>query len=136
MVRRPRRALHREEQGVTSVIAMVILFPLLFLFILLAVQATVAYRTNQVAAHAAQEGARLARTRNGSDALGRAQAWKILNALSPGTVLDPHVDVRRNSDTVRVEVRGRAYSVVPWLHPPIKQVSEGKVEKFRGPDSP
>jgi len=120
---------------VASVIAMTILFPLLFLFVLLAVQATVAYRTNQVAAHAAQEGARLARTRNGSDALGRAEAWKILGALGPGTVLDPKVDVLRNGDTVRVEVRGRAYSVVPWLHPPVRQVSEGKVERFRGPGS-
>ena len=113
---------------------MVILMPLLFFFLLLAVQAAVAARTNQVAAHAAQEGAREARTRNGSIQAGRAQAWRVLRVLSPGVLEQPQVTVSgsRTGDTIRVEVSGYAQSVVPGLHPRVRQVSAGKVERFRG----
>jgi len=123
-----------SEHGVASVIAMVILMPLLFFFLLLAVQAAVAARTNQVAAHAAQEGAREARTRNGSIQAGRAQAWRVLRVLSPGVLEQPQVTVSgsRTGDTIRVEVSGYAQSVVPGLHPRVRQVSAGKVERFRG----
>src|SRR6266516_2614930 len=72
------------EQGMASIIATIILMPLLFLFVMLGVQAAVAARTNQVAAHAAQEGDRAARIRNGSIEAGRAEAWRILRVLSPG----------------------------------------------------
>jgi TadE-like protein len=125
-----------DERGVTSVIAMLILMPLLFLFVMLGVQAAVAARTNQVAAHAAQEGAREARTRNGSIAAGRAEALRVLRVLSPGVLQEPRVNVSgsRTGDTIRVEVAGYAQSVVPGLRPRVHQVSVGKVEKFRGPD--
>ena len=117
-----------------SVIAMLILMPLLFLFVMLGVQAAVAARTNQVAAHAAQEGARVARTRNGSIAAGRAEALRVLRVLSPGVLQEPQVTISgsRSGDTVRVEVTGYAQSVVPGLRPRVHQVSVGKVEKFRG----
>jgi hypothetical protein len=117
-----------------SILAMLILMPLLFLFVMLGVQAAVAARTNQVAAHAAQEGAREARTRNGSIAAGRDQAWRILRVLSPGVLQEPQVTISgsRRGDTIRVEVTGYAQSVVPGLHPRVHQVSVGKVERFRG----
>ncbi len=112
---------------------MVILMPLLFLFVMLGVQAAVAARTNQVAAHAAQEGARAARTRNGSIQAGRAEAWRVLRALSPGVLEAPQVTVSgsRAGDTIRVEVSGYAQSVVPGLRPRVHRVSTGKVERFR-----
>src|SRR5919201_2861200 len=127
--RQPER---HPERGLASVVALVILMPLLFLFVWLGVQAAVAARTNQVAAHAAQEGARAARDRDGSLAAGRAEAWRILRTLSPGVLRNPRVQVSGDQDTVRVEVSGWAMSVVPGFTPRVDQVSEGKVERFRG----
>ena len=128
------RQLLADERGVASIIAMLILMPLLFLFVMLGVQAAVAARTNQVAAHAVQEGAREARSRNGSIAAGRAEALRVLQVLSPGVLQDPQITITgsRTGDTIRVEVTGYAQSVVPGLHPRVHQVSVAKVEKFRG----
>src|SRR5919201_383024 len=95
--RQPER---HPERGLASVVALVILMPLLFLFVWLGVQAAVAARTNQVAAHAAQEGTRAARDRNGSLAAGRAEAWRILRTLSPGVLRDPRVQVSGDEVTV------------------------------------
>lgn len=134
----PRRRSRRAgERGAVETTALLVIFPLLMLFVLLAVQATLVSRANQVLKFAAQEGARAARQDGGSVEAGRAKAQLILAGLDqsvfqqpPGT---PQVQYLGGNDTVRVEISAVVVSVVPGFSPQVRQVSEGKVERFRGP---
>ena len=130
-MKRHLRRVHDEQDGLVSVVAMVILLPLMFLFVGLGVQATVAARANQVAAHAAQEGVRAWRDRNGSLRAGVNEANAVLQALSPGVLQDRSITTSTDGDVVRIEVSGTAMSVVPGFTPQIRVVSEAKIEKFR-----
>jgi TadE-like protein len=115
---------------------LVVATPLLVLLVLLVVQFALWQHGAHVAAAAAQEGARAARLEGGSAAAGRAEAADFLAALAPSLVRDPQVTVRRDQATARVEVRGTAEAVVPWLRLPIRAAVEAPVERFRAPDEP
>jgi hypothetical protein len=127
----PRR---RGERGAVETTAILIIFPLLMLFLLLGVQATLVARANQVLKFAAQEGARAAREDGGDQAAGEAKAALILGSLDATVFrVQPTATVQYlgGNDTVRVEVSATVVSVVPGFAPEVRQVSEGKVERFR-----
>jgi Flp pilus assembly protein TadG len=116
--------------------AILIIFPLLMLFLLLGVQATLVSRANQVLKFAAQEGARAAREDGGDRAAGKAKADLILGALDPSIFsVQPTatVAIQGGNDTVFVEVKATVVSVVPGFSAHVRQISEGKVERFRRP---
>jgi hypothetical protein len=106
------------------------------LLLLLVVQFALWQHGAHVATAAAQEGARAARMEGGSAAAGRAEAADFLATLAPTLVRDPRVTARRDLATARVEVRGTAEAVVPWLRLPIRAAVEAPVERFRAPDEP
>ena len=115
---------------------LVVATPLLLLLVLLVVQFALWQHGAHVATAAAQEGARAARLEGGSAAAGRAEAADFLATLAPTLVRDPRVTARRDLATARVEVRGTAEAVVPWLRLPIRAAVEAPVERFRAPDEP
>jgi hypothetical protein len=124
------------ERGAVETTAILVIFPLLMLFLLLGVQATLVSRANQVLKFAAQEASRAARQDGGDLRAGEIKAGVILSALDPAIFDDDEqprarVELRGANDTIRVEVTATVVSVVPGFSPRVRQVSEGKVERFR-----
>lgn len=126
----------RPGQAGGATAELVVATPLLLLLVLLVVQFALWQHGAHVATAAAQEGARAARLEGGSAAAGRAEAADFLATLAPTLVRDPRVTARRDLATARVEVRGTAEAVVPWLRLPIRAAVEAPVERFRAPDEP
>jgi Flp pilus assembly protein TadG len=109
-----------------------VVFPALLLVLLGVFQFAAWYLAGEVALGAAQEGARAARLRTGSEADGRASAWRFIEQANGGHLLAPQVRVERGPDDVRVEVSGRAVPLVPGLSLPVRHTAAGEVERFRG----
>lgn len=125
-----RRASRRDESG-TSAVELVLYMPLLMIAVLLAVQFCLVYLGHQVASAAAREAGRVARTTNDpAQAVAKGRQW--VDDLGSGVLEDPSIDVARTgNEMVRVTVRGRAETILPWL--PFGDVSEtvvGPLERF------
>jgi Flp pilus assembly protein TadG len=123
----------KAEDG-SSTVEVVIVFPLLILTLMLVFQFAFWYHARHVALAAAEEGARAARVDTGTAAAGAARAERFVRDLGPSVIVNPKVSASRNLDVARVEVSGQARNVVPGLRLPIRQVSQGPVERFRGAD--
>lgn len=130
---RTRLQRRRREAGSASV-ELAILFPLLLLLLLLVAQFGLWYHARHVALAAAEEGARAARVDTGTATAGAARAERFVQDLGGFFILDLRVSAARDQDIARVEVSGQARNVVPGLRLPIRQASQGPVERFRGPD--
>ncbi len=124
---------NKAEDG-SSTVEVVIVFPLLILTLMLVFQFAFWYHARHVALAAAEEGARAARVDTGTAAAGAARAERFVRDLGPSVIVNPKVSASRNLDVARVEVSGQARNVVPGLRLPIRQVSQGPVERFRGAD--
>jgi Flp pilus assembly protein TadG len=130
-VRHAGRGKAKAEAG-SATTELVIIFPLLLLCLLLIFQFGLWYHARHVVLAAAEEGARAARVETGSAEAGAARARHFLRQLGPRIVVNPTVSASRTQDLARVEVSAQALNVVPGLHLPIRQASEGPVERFRG----
>jgi Flp pilus assembly protein TadG len=124
---------NKAEDG-SSTVEVVIVFPLLILTLMLVFQFAFWYHARHVALAAAEEGARAARVDTGTAAAGAARAERFVRDLGPSVIVNPKVSASRNLDVARVEVSGQARNVVPGLRLPIRQVSQGPIERFRGAD--
>ena len=120
----------RDAGAVVAELAVV--FPALMLILLGVFQFAAWYLAGEVALGAAQEGARAARVRAGTEADGSASAWRFITQANGGQLLDPQVTVTRGPDQVRVEVSGQAVSLVPGLTLRVDHTAAGEVERFRG----
>jgi len=109
-----------------------VVFPALLLLLLGIFQFAAWSLASEVALGAAQEGARATRVRGGSEADGQAAVRRFLDQADGGHLVRPQVRVTRGADDVRVEVAGRAQSIVPGLVLPVRQTAAGEVERFRG----
>lgn len=105
--------------------------PVLLLLILAVAQYAMWQLGRELAQQAAHRGAAAARLQGGSDAGGRGEAIQAIAAQGPNLVGAPTVTVSRTATVVRVEVRGSAASVVPFLTLPIDAVSESPIEQIR-----
>jgi len=130
---KPGRRLPARDAGAV-VAELAVVFPALLLILLGVFQFAAWYLAGEVALGAAQEGARAARLRTGTEADGRASAWRFIEQTNGGHLLAPQVRVERGPDDVRVEVTGRAASLLPGLSLPVRHTSAGEVERFRGED--
>lgn len=124
---------NKAEDG-SSTVEVVIVFPLLILTLMLVFQFAFWYHARHVALAAAEEGARAARVDTGTAAAGAARAERFLGDLGPSVMVNPKVSASRNLDVARVEVSGQARNVVPGLRLPIRQASQGPIERFRRAD--
>ena len=120
----------RDAGAVVAELAVV--FPALLLILLGVFQFAAWYLAGEIALGAAQEGARAARLRTGTEAVGRASAWHFIEQANGGQLLAPRVQVDRGPEDVRVEVSGHAVSLVPGLSLPVRHTAAGEVERFRG----
>jgi Flp pilus assembly protein TadG len=118
----------RGASGLATV-ELVLILPLVFAIIMLAVQVGMWAHAAHVVTAAAQEGARAARAEDGSAATGDARARAMVDKV--GSVDGVEVSAGRGADTARVEVRGVAVAVIPGVALPVRGVSEGPVERFR-----
>ena len=59
---------------------------------------------------------------------------RFVRDLGSSVIVNPKVSASRNLDVARVEVSGQARNVVPGLRLPIRQASQGPIERFRGAD--
>jgi TadE-like protein len=120
-----------SERGAATV-EVVMVFPLVLLALLLIFQFGFWYHGRHVALAAAEEGARAARVDTGSAAAGAARAQRFVRELGPSVIVNVQVSASRDQSVARVQVSGWAPSIVPLLHLPIREVSQGPVERFRG----
>ena len=109
-----------------------VVFPALLLVLLGVFQFAAWYLAGEVALGAAQEGARAARLRAGTQADGQAAAWRFIEQANGGHLRAPAVRVERGVEDVRVEVTGEAVSLVPGVSLPVRHTAAGEVERFRG----
>lgn len=133
-IRWPHRC-ERSESGLAT-IELVLIFPVMFFCIMVVVQFGLWAHASQVATAAAQEGARAARAEDGSAAAGQDRARAMITAAGSQVLLGPTISASRGSDSVDVEVRGRAVSVVPGLSLPVRATAAGPVERFRPDPGP
>lgn len=130
----PARA--RSDRGALAV-EMVLLLPLAFSLVFLAVQAGVYYQGRTVAMSAAQEGARSAAGFEATDGDGRAAALAFAERAGGSTVFDdPRVEVERDAESgkVVVEVTGKTGSFVPGWEPEVTQSASRTLEEFTQPE--
>lgn len=121
----------RREAGSAS-LEIAILGPALLLLVFTVVQAGLWFYARSLALAAAQEGVIAARAYRASSDAGVTRARSFLDR-SAGDSLQAATVSRAGSTatTVRVEVRGRALSVLPGIAgPPVSQVASGPVERF------
>lgn len=126
----------RSDGGALS-LEMVVLLPLAFSLLFLAVQGAVYYQGRTVALASAQQGARDAAGLDKTDGDGRAGAIDFANrAGGSGLLEEPQVAVHRNRSTrvVTVEVTGKTMSLVPGWDPVVTQSASRTVEEFSRPE--
>ena len=127
----------RREEGSAS-LEIAILGPALLLLTFAIVQAGLWFYARSLALAAAQEGVAAARAYQASGDAGVTKARSFLDR-SAGDSLQATTVSRAGSTatTVRIEVRGRALSVLPGVPgPPVSQAARGPVERFTVGGSP
>lgn len=104
--------------------------PALLLAVLTILQIGLWFHTRHVAQAAAQDGLRVARAYEGSDAAARDRVLAQLDDLAPTLLRDRRVDVTRTSATASVTVRGHATSILGLFALPVHESAQGPVEQF------
>jgi Flp pilus assembly protein TadG len=120
----------RDDRGDTS-LQMAIVFPFVLLATIAVIQASMWYYARQIALTAAREGLTAARTYQSSPADGVAQAHNVLERTAGDSLRGYSVIASSNGQRVRVQVSGRALSMIPGvagLH--VSQSASGPVERF------
>ncbi len=117
-----------DDAGSVSVQAALVVVPALFFVLVLALQFTFAWMAAAAVQTAAENAADAASARDGSVADGRAAADRVLSGAGYATVTSSDISI--SGDTVRVELRARAYQFLPvaWT---VVGIAEASVEDFR-----
>lgn len=111
---------------------LVVATPALLLLVVMVIQIGLWFHASHVVTAAAQEGARQVRIEGGNPAAGEARAREFLADMGAKIVVGPTVSASRSAEVGRVEVSGTTFSVIPGMDLPLRAVSEGPVETFRG----
>ena len=123
-----RRELEGDDAGAASIQAALVVVPALFFVLILALQFTFAWMAATAVQAAAENAADAASARDGTEADARAAAERVLANAGYATLTD--TDYAIGTETVRVELRARAYQFLPveWE---VVGVAEVGVEDFR-----
>lgn len=131
---RARLQLHRAanpgQRGEVSA-GLALGFPLLLMLIFGTLEFALWQHAQHVAVAAAQEGARAARTEQGSAAAGQARAEAFLAELAPGALSEATVTVARGADQVEVVIDGHTSAGLFDLTLPVRARVHAPVEQFR-----
>ena len=134
-IRLPTRVGRLGERGSVTV-QMVVLLPVVFAFMFMALQGALWYHARAVALGAAQEGARVASAQDSTGAAGAAAATDfVADAGGDGVLLGSGVNATRDATVVTVTVTGTAQTVIPGWAPPVHQSASVPVERLTGSPS-
>ncbi len=124
------RAGRPGEHGSVTV-QMVILLPVVFLFMFMAMQGALWFHARAIALGAAQEGARVASADGSSGPAGAAAAASfVADAGGDGVLLGSRVNATRDATVATVTVTGNAHTVIPGWAPVIQQSATVPVEQL------
>lgn len=123
----------RGDRG-SATLEISILAPLLLLVIFTIVQVGLWSYARSLALGAAQEGVAAGRAYGASAASGQQRAQDFLAATAGDSLLGAQVTTRSDATSVRIEVTGRALSVLPGVPGlPVRQHAQGPRERFTQP---
>jgi len=118
---------HRGEDGLTST-ELAVVMPVLIMLILVPFQVALWWHAHQVADAAAREAVDAAQVVTATEDDGiRAAQW-FLDAA--GNLTEPQVTVTRTTQTVSVEVTGRAPRLLPGFDRQVTAHAAGPIERF------
>jgi Flp pilus assembly protein TadG len=121
----------RDDRGALT-LAYVAVLPLLFLFVMVIVQASFWFLAREAALAAARQGADAARALGGSQAAGAAAALAFARQSGRGYLDNPTASsAGSTATTVSVTVTGLAPSLVPGLVTAVTETVQAPVEEFR-----
>ena len=120
----------RQERG-SATIQMVVLMPALFTLMFLGVQAAVLYQGRTITLAAAQEGARVSASADGTNAAGVAAASDFVSSTSAG-LKNTSVSGNRTATTATITVTTHTVSLIPFVSPTITQSASMPVERLTG----
>ena len=111
-----------------------ILAPVLLLVVFTIIQVGLWSYARSLALGAAQEGVAAGRAYGAPAGAGRARALSFLDATAGDSLVGSVVTSSATAATLRVEVTGRALSVLPGVPGlPVRQRAEGPIERFTAP---
>jgi Flp pilus assembly protein TadG len=117
----------RGEAGLTST-EVAVLMPVVIALVLVPFQIGLWWHASQVASAAAREAVDVAQVEGATEADGVAAAHWFLDAA--GNLTEPDVTVTQNTDTVTVEVTGRAPRLLPGFDWQVSATAVGSIERF------
>jgi Flp pilus assembly protein TadG len=119
----------RDERGAASLIQLVLVAPVLLLVLMFIVQFALVAHARSVVEAAAEQGSAVARRADGT----QAETVKYLDKLGPKMLTTRSVSASRTADTATVTVTGTVLSLVPGIHPKVKETASGPVERYVPP---
>ena len=123
----------RGERGSVT-LEVSILAPVLLLVVFTIIQVGLWSYARSLALGAAQEGVAAGRAYGAPAEAGRARALSFLDATAGDSLVGSVVTASATAATLRVEVTGRALSVLPGVPGlPVRQRAEGPIERFTAP---
>ncbi|MGW4462388.1 TadE/TadG family type IV pilus assembly protein [Micromonospora sp. NPDC004704] len=123
------------ERGATPV-ELAILLPVIFMLLMMSIQAGVYFLARAVALNAAQIGVNSTRTLAGdSEAVAEAKVWAYING-APDWLVATSVNVDRNEATgvATATVEGSVLQVMPGINFTVRQNARGPIEQFTAGD--
>jgi hypothetical protein len=103
----------------------------LLMFILLAITQFALWSfATQVAQSAASQGLAAARVQTGTAEAGEAEAVKVIGDVGQGPIRDVTATAVRTDERARIDVRGTAAPVIPFLRLTVHAEAAGAVERF------
>ncbi|MEV4627923.1 TadE/TadG family type IV pilus assembly protein [Micromonospora sp. NPDC049523] len=124
-----------SERGATPV-ELAILLPVIFMLLMMSIQAGVYFLARAVALNAAQIGVNSTRTLSGdSETVAEAKVWAYING-APDWLVATSVDVERNEATgvATATVQGSVLQVMPGVKFTVRQNARGPIEQFTAGD--
>lgn len=117
-----------RDRGAVSVQVAIVVVPALFAVLIIALQFTFAWMASAAVQTAAENAADAASARNATEADAKAAADRVLDNAGYATVTSSDISI--GAETVRVELRARAYQFLPvaWE---VVGVAEAPIEDFR-----
>jgi Flp pilus assembly protein TadG len=123
----------RDDRGSVTV-EIAVLAPALLLIVFSIVQVGLWSYARSLALGAAQEGVAVGRAYGASAEAGRVRAGQFLATSAGDSLIGGSVTAREAAGVLRIEVAGRALSVLPGVPGlPVRQSAEGPLERYTRP---
>jgi Flp pilus assembly protein TadG len=117
----------RDDCGTVS---LVIVLPVFFLAVLIAVEFALWSHAAAIARNAANQGATAAAAFGSTPAEARRSAVAFIDATGKAALAHPAIRVAATANTVSVTVSGRPQMIIPWIDPQVSSTSVQEVQRF------